>query len=201
MTHDLLRLIADAIGSRANATPAQKQAAMQGLIQAIVAYVPRDPVETMLAGMIAGHLQLSLDATRDLLGCEDIRLKIRIRAQILALDRQMLGFMRELRAAQKRQPAPEQSAPAPVEDRLAALEATDEDLTDAQREELLDVSRAVLRDAAAALTASAGAGRLHRTGAYAATAAAEGMVRGRQAATPSVATATPVSTWNSASNP
>ena len=140
---DLLRLIVEAISGRAGATQAQKQAAVQGLVQAIMAYLPRDPVETMLAGMIAGHLQLSLDATQDLLGCQDIRIKIRIRAQILALDRQMLGFMKELRAAQKRQAAPE--AP-PVEDRLAALEAQDE-LTDAQRLELLDLSRTVIRDA------------------------------------------------------
>ena len=185
MDHPLLDLIVEATVFRPGAKPAQIHAALKGLVGAIEAYLPRDPIEIMLAGMIVTHLQLILDATRDLFQCDDIRTKIRLRGQIVSLNRAMLSYMKELRVAAAREPveeaepepepvpvhAPPEAAPRPrpppapdMEARLAAFEMA-EDQTDEQSRALVQFADKMRADTAAFLYGPGGlAGARHPAG-------------------------------------
>jgi hypothetical protein len=59
-------------------------------------------VESMLAAMVIMHVELIQDSARDALGDQTGALKARTKSSIVALDRMLLGFLKELRIAQKR---------------------------------------------------------------------------------------------------
>ncbi len=82
---ELLRGIADTVADRPGETEARRFARHQTAIFSVMAFMPRDGIETMLAGQ-CGMLDLLLrDATRDLLRSEPGLGKFRMRSQLTAL--------------------------------------------------------------------------------------------------------------------
>jgi hypothetical protein len=98
----LLLGIVEAICDRPGVTPEQREETFRDVVEAVEAHAPRDPVEVMLAGMAVLHAHLILNSARDLLREQDDRLRSKTKSAIAALDRGMLGFLRELRIARKR---------------------------------------------------------------------------------------------------
>jgi hypothetical protein len=72
------------------------------VFHSVLAFQPRDPVEIMFAGMAVTHGYLALDSMRDVFRGQEDRLKARTKSTIVALDRQMFGYLRELRLARTR---------------------------------------------------------------------------------------------------
>lgn len=77
------------------------------------AFQPRDAVETMLAGLAVAHVRLIHKSAQELLAAPLGQDQTRGKSQLVALDRMLLGYLRELRLARKR-PAETLAAPAPV---------------------------------------------------------------------------------------
>jgi hypothetical protein len=96
----MLHTIAEAICDRPDDTTAQRAARFGAVTASVNELQPRDAVEVMLAGMAVTHAYLIEDAARDLLRGQDDRLKARTRSAIVALDRGMFGFLKELRQVQ-----------------------------------------------------------------------------------------------------
>jgi hypothetical protein len=98
----LIQGIVEAICDRPGDTPEQRDERSRDVVEAVQGFGPRDPVEAMLAGLAVLHAHLIQDSARDLLREQDNRVRSRTKSAIAALDRGMLGFLRELRVARKR---------------------------------------------------------------------------------------------------
>jgi hypothetical protein len=98
----LLTGIVEAICDRSEDTPEQREERFRDVVAAVEAHAPRDAMEVMLAGLAVLHAHLIQDSARDLLREQDDRIRSRTKSAIAALDRGMLGFLRELRIARKR---------------------------------------------------------------------------------------------------
>jgi hypothetical protein len=99
---ELLRGLADAIADRPGETEAQRFARHQTAIFSVMAFMPRDAMETMLAGQCVMFDHLMRDAARDLLRNEAEPVKRRIRAQLTGLGRSFLRLLAEFRRLQSR---------------------------------------------------------------------------------------------------
>jgi hypothetical protein len=102
----MLQGIVASICDRPGDTDAQREARSRDVVDAVQGFEPRDPVELMLAGMAVIHAHLIQDSVHDLVREQDDRLRARGKSTIVALDRAMVGFLKELRIARKRTPAP-----------------------------------------------------------------------------------------------
>jgi hypothetical protein len=99
---ELLRGLADAIADRPGETEAQRFARHQTAIFSVMAFMPRDAMETMLAGQCVMFDHLMRDAARDLLRNEAEPVKRRIRTQLTGLGRSFLNLLAEFRRLQSR---------------------------------------------------------------------------------------------------
>jgi hypothetical protein len=91
-----------AICERPGDTPVQREALTHSVVHSVMAFEPRDPVEIMFAGMVVTHFHLILHCAHDAFHEAPRDGKGRGKATIVALDRSMVGFAKELRAAQTR---------------------------------------------------------------------------------------------------
>ena len=94
---DMLRDIIRALGERPGEPAAQRDSRARAVALSVLAFRPRDPVETLLAGLIVMHAQLLQDAARAASGGDP-----KARAGVIALGRVLLGFLREMHRAQGR---------------------------------------------------------------------------------------------------
>jgi hypothetical protein len=102
----MLQGIVASICDRPGDTDAQREARSRDVVDAVQGFEPRDPVELMLAGMAVIHAHLIQDSVRDLVREQDDRLRARGKSTIVALDRAMVGFLKEFRIARKRASLP-----------------------------------------------------------------------------------------------
>ena len=102
VSSSILQGIIDALCNRPGDTAAQRDARSRDVIESVNSFAPRDSVETMLAGLAIMHAHLILNAVYDLSRERDPRLRGRINATIATFDRALVGFLRELRIARKR---------------------------------------------------------------------------------------------------
>jgi hypothetical protein len=98
----MLQTIAEAICDRPADTATKRAMRSRVVVETVQGFRPRDAVEVMLAGMAVTHVHLVEDSVRDVFRCQDDRLKARTKSTIVALDRGMFGFLKELRTAQAR---------------------------------------------------------------------------------------------------
>jgi len=119
----MLQTIAEAICHRPDDTTSQRAARFGVVTATVKGLQPRDAVEVLLAGMAVTHAYLIEDAARDVFHGQDDRLKARTRSAIVALDRGMLGFLKELRDVQARWRKAEVAAK-PEPDAVASVDAT-----------------------------------------------------------------------------
>ena len=115
LASELLRGLAGALADRPGQTEAQRFARHQTAIFSVMAFLPRDAIETMLAGQCVMIDHLLRDAVSDLLRSETAAGKLRIRSQVTALGRQFLKHLDlfcRMRARPDEQPAaPAQASP------------------------------------------------------------------------------------------
>jgi hypothetical protein len=115
LVSELLRGLAGAVAERPGQTEAQRFARHQTAIFSVMAFLPRDAIETMLAGQCVMIDHLLRDAVSDLLRSETAAGKLRIRSQVTALGRQFLKHLDQfcrMRARPDEQPAaPAQASP------------------------------------------------------------------------------------------
>jgi hypothetical protein len=100
MPPGMINSIAEAICARPHDTAAQRAARFSMVTATVHGLQPGDAMEVMLAGMAVTHAYLIEDAARDVFRGQDERLKARTRSAIVALDRGMVGFLKELREVQ-----------------------------------------------------------------------------------------------------
>ena len=98
----MLQGIVETLGDRPGDTTGQREARSRDVVDAVLGFQPRDPVELMLAGMVVTHVHLVQDSAREALHGQDEALKTRTKSTIVALDRGMIGLLKELRVAQGR---------------------------------------------------------------------------------------------------
>jgi hypothetical protein len=107
MSPTMLQDVVEAICDRPGDTADQRDARSRDVIASVQGFAPRDPVELMLVGMVVMHAWLIQHTARDLAGERDERSRARTKSSIVALDRGMLGFLREFRTARKRRLGPD----------------------------------------------------------------------------------------------
>jgi hypothetical protein len=98
----MLNGLVGCLGDRPGESQAQSGARALDISTSVMAFLPRDPVEMMLAGLAVTHAQLIQDTAREVVCGQDNVLSTRTKSTMAALDRAMLGFLRELRVARKR---------------------------------------------------------------------------------------------------
>lgn len=102
VAQDMLQGVVRAICDRPGETKAQRDALTHDVVHSVMAFEPRDPVEIMLAGMAVTHFHLILDSAHDVFAEQPENLKVKTKSGVVALDRSMVGFLKELRTAQTR---------------------------------------------------------------------------------------------------
>lgn len=75
-------------------------------------FQPRDALESILADLAAAHARLILKSVTEVLATPPSPARAKSQSHLVALDRALLGFLRELRIARKR-PADTLAAPEP----------------------------------------------------------------------------------------
>lgn len=118
---ELLRGLADPVADRPGQTEAQRFARHQTAIFAVMAFLPRDATETMLASHCVIYDHVLRDAARDLLRDETEAGKRRSRSQLIASGRLFLTSLARLDQYQAR---PGQQSAAPCAPREAPTAAT-----------------------------------------------------------------------------
>lgn len=123
VAEDMLRGLVSSICDRPGQTKAQRDARASDVVHSTLAFQPRDAVELMLAGLTVTHYHLILHTAHDVFGEQPEGVRPRTRSGIVALDRAMIGFVKELHTAKTRplegatdpasRPAPE-PAPEPA---------------------------------------------------------------------------------------
>jgi hypothetical protein len=98
----MLQSIVEAICDRPEETAARRDARSRDVVYSVLGFEPRDAVEIMLAGMAVTHAHLIQDSARDVTHGLEGMLKARTKSTVVALDRGMVGFLKELRLAQAR---------------------------------------------------------------------------------------------------
>jgi hypothetical protein len=98
----LLENIADAICNRPAESAAQRVSRRREIAALAQGFLPNDAVEMMLVSMVIAHAHLLEDATVDVFRGREDRVKAQTKSQIVALDRGMLGYLKELRTLQDR---------------------------------------------------------------------------------------------------
>lgn len=102
VVEEMFQVVARALCDRTGDSPAQRESRTRQMILSSLGFEPRDGVEYMLATLAFGHFQLLLDAMHDVLVGESGTAKARNRSSVVALNRAMLGLLRELREARSR---------------------------------------------------------------------------------------------------
>lgn len=99
---ELLRGLAEAVADRPGETEAQRMLRHQIVVFSTMAFMPRDALETMLAGQCVMLDHLLRDGMRDLPRCQPEPIKLRVRSQLTAIGRLFLKHLGELKLLQAR---------------------------------------------------------------------------------------------------
>ena len=111
LLHDIVKGIATALGDRPDESAARNSARTAMIAHMVMAYLPRDGVETMLAGLCVSYHHLVLDAMREALIGQLDTIKPRTRGSIVSIGNLLLRTMKEFRVRQHEAAARERLAP------------------------------------------------------------------------------------------
>jgi hypothetical protein len=98
----MLQVAARAICDRPADNPGQRDSRTRQMVHGIIGFAPRDGLEYMLSVMAVGHFNLLLDSMFDVFQGQMDSVKGRTKSTIVALDRAMLGYVKELRTCARR---------------------------------------------------------------------------------------------------
>jgi hypothetical protein len=116
---EMLQIAARAICDRPGDSPAQRDSRTRQMVHATMGFEPRDGLEYMLTAMVVGHFNLLLDSMFDVFQGQTDPMKARTKTTIVALDRTMLGFVKEM-AVSRRRPVVRWAEKAAQDDALAS---------------------------------------------------------------------------------
>jgi hypothetical protein len=94
---EFLQVAARAICDRPADSPAQRESRTRQMVYSTMAFEPRDGLEYMLSVMLVGHFNLLLDSMRDVFQGQMDQIKAKSKTTIVALDRSLLAYAKELR--------------------------------------------------------------------------------------------------------
>jgi hypothetical protein len=118
---EIIRGVADTVASKPGLSPERQASAVQTVVCSVMAFIPRDPVETMMAGHCIVYDHMLRDGARDMLGGKAELEMIKARPGVLACGKMFLATVAMLIRMQRRpeqtlafgrpiEEAPEQSA-------------------------------------------------------------------------------------------
>ena len=93
MTAEVLRGIIETVGERADDTPARKSLRHATTVFSVMAFLPRDAIELMLAGQCVIFDHVLRDGARDLLRDQDEKVKARVRPQLVSTGNSFLKHL------------------------------------------------------------------------------------------------------------
>jgi hypothetical protein len=102
VAEEMLQIVARALCDRPEETPAQRASRTRQMVHSPLGFQPRDGLEYMLSTLVVGHFHLIMDSMRDALVGQMDTMKARTKTTIVALDRSMLGLLKEMRLTRKR---------------------------------------------------------------------------------------------------
>ena len=101
LLHDIIKGIVTATGERPDESASQTKARTTMIAHMVMAYLPRDAVETMLSGLCVSYHHLVLDAVRDALLGQLENMKARTRTSIVSIGALLLRTITEIRVRQR----------------------------------------------------------------------------------------------------
>jgi hypothetical protein len=102
VAEEMLQVVARAFCDRPGESPAQRDSRTGQMVHSIMGMQPRDGLEYMLSTMLVGHYQLILHSMHEMFRGQTESVSARTKSTIVALDRAMLGILKELRVQRKR---------------------------------------------------------------------------------------------------
>lgn len=99
---EIRRKVVEAVADRPEDTSASRFVRQAATVLTLTAFLPRDPVEAMLAGHCVVFDNLLLDSARDILHGQPIEMKLRTRNQSLAFGKQFLAQIEKFEQRQSR---------------------------------------------------------------------------------------------------
>ncbi len=102
LASEMLQIAARSICDRPADNPAQRDFRTRQMVYTTMGMEPRDGLEYMLATMVVAHFNLILDTMFDMFQGQMDLLKAKTKTTIVALDRSMLSFVKEMRTARRR---------------------------------------------------------------------------------------------------
>jgi hypothetical protein len=112
VAEEMLQVVARAICDRPGDNPAQRDSRTRQMVYSTMGFDPRDGLEYMLTTMTVGHFNLILDSMFDVFQGQMDTMKARTKSTIVALDRSMLAFVKEMRFSRLRSAVQWTEAPA-----------------------------------------------------------------------------------------
>ena len=99
---EMLQLVARSLCVIPGDNPAQRESRTRQMVYTTMGFEPRDGLEYMLSTLSIGHFYLILDSMRDALRGQMDEIKGRTKTTMVAMDRAMLGMLKEMRVQQQR---------------------------------------------------------------------------------------------------
>ena len=122
---EFLQVAARAICDRPADSPAQRESRTRQMVYSTMGFEPRDGLEYMLSVMLVGHFNLLLDSMRDVFQGQMDSMKSKSKTTIVALDRALLAYAKELRICAGR-PLAKGTHVVRADDAIAEREAAEE---------------------------------------------------------------------------
>jgi hypothetical protein len=102
VVEEMLQVAARAICHRPGDTAKQRDSRTRQMVYSIIGFEPRDAMEYMTATMIVGHFHLILDSMHGVFQGQMDSVKAQTKTGVVALDRAMLAYVKELRLIRQR---------------------------------------------------------------------------------------------------
>ena len=123
----LIAMAAESLASAPHLTPAQKKTRTEAVICGIMAFLPSEPVQSMLAAQAVGHHVMLMDTFQQICGrALDDKMACKMRMAAALETRMMLALVRELRVVRKDMIAAAEAEQAAAQEAAAQTETAPE---------------------------------------------------------------------------
>jgi hypothetical protein len=113
VAEEMLQVVAQSICDRPGESAAQRDSRTRQMVHSTMGMQPRDGLEYMLSTMLVGHFHLILHSMREVFRGQTDSQSARTKSTIVALDRAMIGMIKEFRV-QRTRPLANWTAEVPV---------------------------------------------------------------------------------------
>jgi hypothetical protein len=102
VAEEMLQVVARAICDRPGESPEQRDSRTRQMVHSTMGMQPRDGLEYILSTMLVGHFHLILHSMHEVFQGQTDAMRARTRSTIVALDRAMIGMIKEFRVERTR---------------------------------------------------------------------------------------------------